>query len=149
MDHPHCSPDSFMVKQPAAAKAVPGNGRRFAIALACSLFAGLGVATLLMVAVAVSDRRHMGQAIPLSPAWGALALHTATFFVMTKAWVHDRRLAWYWPVFGLLSLGVFVASPLPLFSILMIPTLVPPMVLAVYLCYYHLRLLTAAPPAGH
>ncbi|WKB54002.1 hypothetical protein [Eleftheria terrae] len=71
---------------------------------------------------------------------GRIALWYAliAFFVMSRAWVGQRRVHWHWPVIGILACGSVCASRAASLSIFL-PLVVPAWLLALYLCVFHLR----------
>lgn len=114
------------------------DGRRFAIGLVCWLLSSVGVMMSLMMVVSTSI-----LAVVADPM---LALRSATFYlglasaftwtalgVMTKAWVEDQDVFWFWPIAGALT-GVVCAVVFVHFALIFFPCAL----LGIYLCFFHL-----------
>jgi len=118
----------------------PVIGSRFAIALACWLLSSVGALMSLFMFTGISIWSLITQ--PISEVlqdWkfyvgAGIAYAWLALWVMTKGWIYDRQVAWYWPVLGG-AIGILCCA----FFFIMIYLYLPCALLGLYLTYFHLR----------
>lgn len=114
-------------------------GSRVAIAIACWALSSVGALMALMAFVSTVVVAPLKM--PLEQVFFGLAFYSGiaialawiSLAVMTFAWVNERRVAWYWPVFGGLA-GLFGSV---VFAVLL-PFYLSCVGLGMYLLYFHL-----------